>query len=31
MKNVSFILACTLLGIAVSNFTISLISILKKD
>ena len=31
MKHVHFVLACTLLGIAVANFTVSLLALLKKD
>ena len=31
MKRVMFILSCTILGIAVGNFVVALLSLLKKD
>ncbi len=31
MKRVMFILSCTILGIAVGNFVVALLALLKKD
>ena len=31
MKKVAFILACTILGVAVANFVMSLLSLLRDD
>lgn len=31
MKRVMFILSCTILGVAVGNFVVALLALLKKD